>query len=361
MERDKRSRIGQLGHALTASGMLAFMINAATIACAGDSIRPIEPTRASFEKKLQDGAPTAPLVLHVVSPPATDIAIDQFVHDHYAWLDTTAHSIHRLLVLLAGTGQFPAQFLFVQREAARLGYHVIGLEYVNSGGIAKLCPPTSDPARCYEDVRLEIIDGVDRSPLVSVNAANSIDNRLDKVLAYLATQYPGEGWSQFRDSNGAKWPLIAVAGLSVGGGEAAMIAKIRVVDRVLMFSAVPDSIGRASVPWVGGTHRTPTDRYFGLAHNRDGFFLPILAGWDSLGLSAFGPAMLVDASEPPYEFSHMLVTARTPVGGFVGLNAHGSTATDSFTPLDATGTPFLLSAWRYMLSASPRNPGGPPP
>jgi len=247
MERDKRSRIGQLGHALTASGMLAFMINAATIACAGDSIRPIEPTRASFEKKLQDGAPTAPLVLHVVSPPATDIAIDQFVHDHYAWLDTTAHSIHRLLVLMAGTGQFPAQFLFVQREAARLGYHVIGLEYVNSGGIAKLCPPTSDPARCYEDVRLEIIDGVDRSPLVSVNAANSIDNRLDKVLAYLATQYPGEGWSQFRDSNGAKWPLIAVAGLSVGGGEAAMIAKIRVVDRVLMFSAVPDSIGRASV------------------------------------------------------------------------------------------------------------------
>ena len=55
--------------------------------------------------------------------------------------------------------------------------------------------------------------------------------------------------------------------------------------------------------------------------------------------------------------SHMLVTGLTPQGGFVGLNAHGSTATDSFTPLAADGTTLLFDAWRYMLSASPKEPG----
>jgi hypothetical protein len=338
--------------------IVAVFTAVATLACANDTVRTVEPSSVRVQQSLNVTESSAPLVLHVVPPQATDPAIDQFLDNHYVWLDTSAHSIHRLLVLMTGTGQVPAQFLFVEREAARLGYHVIGLEYVNSGGIAKLCPPTPDPASCFENVRLEVIDGIDRSPLVSVNPTNSIDNRLEKLLRLLAAQHSGEGWSQFLDGNGIKWPLIAVAGLSVGGGEAAMLAKIRLVDRVVMFSAVPDSIGKGSVPWVG-THRTPIDRYFGLAHNRDGFFLPILAGWDSLGLAAFGPTVLVDGSEPPYDFSHMLVTGRTPVGGFVGLNAHGSTATDSFTPLAADGTPYLLDAWRYMLSALPRHPGTP--
>jgi len=355
MPTSSKSLVGRARTTMTASAISALLVGVAALGC-GDSVRPIEPRRVTVTRNDRVNESSSPLVVHVVSPPATDPAIDQFVHDHYAWLDTAQHPIHRLLVLMTGTGQFPAHFLFVQKEAARLGYHVIGLEYVNSGGIAKLCRPTTDPARCYEDVRLEIIDGIDRSPLVSVSQANSIDNRLEKLLEFLAVHFPDEGWEQFRNSDGPKWPLIAVAGLSVGGGEAAMIAKLRLVDRVLMFSAVPDSIGKGSVPWVG-SHRTPSDRYYGLAHNRDGFFLPILAGWDSLGLSAFGQPVLVDTAEPPYGYTHMLVTGRTPVGGFVGLNAHGSTATDSFTPLGLDGRPLLLDAWRYMLSASPRRSG----
>jgi len=346
----------------TRLGQMRILLVAASLGCASDSTRPIDPAArrviASRANDLQRNASSVPLVVHIVPPQLTDPAINQFLDNHYAWLDTSAHSNHKLLVLMTGTGQFPAQFLFVQKEAARLGYHVIGLEYVNSGGIAKLCPPTPDPASCFENVRLEVIDGVDRSPLVAVNPANSIDNRLNKLLQFLAAQYSGEGWSQFFNDSGTKWPLVAVAGLSVGGGEAAMIAKIRIVDRVLMFSAVPDSIGKQSVPWVA-THKTPTERYYGLAHNRDGFFLPILAAWDSIGLSAFRGPVVVEGSAPPYGDSHMLVTGLTPVGGFVGLNAHGSTATDSFTPLAADGTPLLLDAWRYMLSATPRHPGAP--
>ena len=110
-----------------------------------------------------------------------------------------------------------------------------------------------------------------------------------------------------------------------------------------------------AVRTVDRGHATPTNRYFGLVHQQDGFFLPILAGWDSIGMRAFGDPVQVETSEPPYGGTHMLMTDLTPVGGFVGLNAHGSTATDKFTQLDAAGVPRLLDAWRYMLTASPRN------
>jgi len=40
-----------------------------------------------------------------------------------------------------------------------------------------------------------------------------------------------------------------------------------------------------------------------------------------------------------------------PRGGFVGMNAHGSTAIDNLTPLGADGSPVLRDAWRYLLTA----------
>ena len=50
---------------------------------------------------------------------------------------------------------------------------------------------------CQWKVRREIITGVDTSPLVDVNAANSIVNRLEKLLSYLGAYYPKEGWGQY--------------------------------------------------------------------------------------------------------------------------------------------------------------------
>jgi len=335
-----------------------LLVALATLACDHPSVSPVAPTNSSAQiEKSQAELSTAPLIEHVVSPPATDPAINAAFGNHYAWLDSTAKSNHRLLVVLPGTAQAADQFLLIQKLAARLGYHVIGLSFPTSpGGLAKICPLSVDPSACFENARLELLDGIDRSPDVNVSPANGIDNRLIKLLQHLVAQYPEEKWSQYVDEGGPKWPLIALAGLSLGGGEAAMIAKLRLVDRVMMFSSVPDSIGTQSAPWVVG-HVTPANRYFGLVHEQDGFFLPILAAWDSIGMRSFGGPVQVETSEPPYGGTHMLMTNLTPVGGFVGLNAHGSTATDKFTQLDAAGVPRLLDAWRYMLTASPRQSG----
>ena len=69
-------------------------------------------------------------------------------------------------VVGSATPQRPAQFQLVQQEAARVGYHVVGLMYVNSGGIAQTCPADPDPATCYENARVEVVDGIDRRPIV---------------------------------------------------------------------------------------------------------------------------------------------------------------------------------------------------
>jgi hypothetical protein len=307
-----------------------------------------EPRSPSFEAT---ATAAATLVLHVVAPQVTDPAIDQGLDDHYVWLDTTARSNHKLFVFLPGTGQNPSLFQLVQQEAARLGYHVIGLMYPTGGGLAKACPTTPDPSACYENARLEIIDGIARVAFLNVNVANSIDNRLTKLLQYLTRQYPDEAWDRFLLQDQPKWSQIAVSGHSQGGGNAAMIAKIHLVARVVLFSSVTDSIHAEAPSWVA-THVTPTERYYGIAHDRDGFYRPIRAGWDSLGLAVFGPPAMPETSNPPYDGTHMLVTDLVPrPNGFVGTNAHGSPSNDLNTPLGPDGTPLLLAAWRYLLTA----------
>src|SRR5437867_2180430 len=315
------------------------------LACNPD--KPVGPRSPAFDAT---ETPAAPLVLHVVAPQATDAAIDKFLDDHYAWFDTTARSNHKLFVFLPGAGQNLSTFLLVQQGAARLGYHVIGLMYPTAGGLAKVCPTAPDPTACYQNTRLEIIDGIDRNGVVGVNVPNSIDNRLTKLLQYLALQYPDEGWDRFLLQDELKWSQIAVSGHSQGGGNAAMIAKIRLVARVVLFSSVTDSIHAEAPSWVA-THVTPAERYYGIAHDRDGFYRPIRAGWDSLGLGVFGAPATPETSSPPYGGTHTFVTDLTPQGGFVGTNAHGAPSNDLNTPLGPNGTPLLRDAWRYLLTA----------
>ena len=317
------------------------------LALACNPEKPVGPQSPTF-----DAAETlvAPLVLHTVAPQTTDPAIDRALDNHYVWLDTTAKSNHKLFVFLPGTGQNPSIFQLVQQEAARLGYHVIGLMYPTGGGLAKACPTTPDPSACYENARLEIIDGIDRVAFMDVNVANSIDNRLTKLLQYLTLHYPDEGWDRFLLRDKPKWSQIAVSGHSGGGGNAAMIAKIRLVARVVLFSSVTDSMHAEAPSWLA-THLTPVERYYGIAHDRDVFYRPIRAGWDSLGLRVFGAPATPETSSPPYDGTHTFVTDLMPQGGFVDNNAHGVPSNDLNTPLGPDGTPLLRDAWRYLLTA----------
>ena len=99
----------------------------------------------------------------------------------------------------------------------RLGYHTVFLAYRNEAPIAasptaaipgcgNLPDKESAPADCAINARTETphrCRSGDISPIVNVNRANSIENRLNKLLAYLARTRPAaEGWGQFVDAGG---------------------------------------------------------------------------------------------------------------------------------------------------------------
>ena len=306
-------------------------------------------------------AEPAPLVPRLIVPQTTAPEITwigtvnpQFNH-HYVWLDPSQVSNPKLFVFMPGAGGRPRGYQRVQQEAARLGYHVIGLMYQNDVAVVENCSGSPDPD-CSGNMRLEMIDGVDRSPLLDVNQANSIDNRLTKLLLYLAAQYPDERWGRFLEEGVPKWSQIAFGGHSLGAAQAALIGKIRQVERVVMLSG-PTDVQVPDVPdaWVS-IGETPAAKYFGLFHQREPFAQWILRNLRTLELDRFGESVAPDLAESPYGGTHILATDLEPQGGYSGTNAHRSTAIDFVTPLDADGTPLLRAAWRYMLGETPLGP-----
>jgi len=301
----------------------------------------------------ENGPSRSPL-LHLVKPLETDAALNNslWLQDHYVWVDRE-RSNGRLFVFMVGNGNTNSQFQLLPQEAARLGYRVIVLTYPNSFAIGPICAKSLDSA-CQEKVRLEIIDGIDRTPVIDIGPVDSIDNRLTRVLRFLTTSYPQEGWSRFlrgsRTNGTPKWSKVAVGGFSFGSMQAALIGKLRQVDRVAMFGATLDGSGGAPGNWVAPGETSP-ERYYGLLHRQDSMVVQGIANWTALGLLAFGPFVDEASAAPPYGGTHALVTDRLPLSGTY-VNAHGSVARDDYTPRAKDGTtPALRDAWRYVLAA----------
>ncbi|MFN7956536.1 MAG: hypothetical protein U0610_32820 [bacterium] len=279
------------------------------------------------------------MLVHVIDPSSTDPAISSSFDSHQTFLETAVAPNGKLLLFLPGTDAEPRAYQRLLAAAAAIGYHAIGLAYPNSESVATLCD--GDPA-CYEPVRLEIFDGVDRSDRVSVDAANSIENRTVRLLQYLAANFPNEGWDEFLANGALRYGAITVAGHSQGGGEAAMIAKIRTVSRVAMFSAPIDAVDGVSAPWINTANETPANRYFGFAHESDPAFADIATNWQSLGMGSAADRVLVDNTAAPYGGAHQLETALSV------SRPHNSTAVDSDTPT-TLGQPIYRDVWRTVL------------
>jgi hypothetical protein len=300
-------------------------------------------------------------VLHTVAPQATDPAIDRALADHYVWLDTTGRGNPKLLVFMPGANNTPSSWQRFEQEAARLGYHVIGLMYQNDVEVVNRCGGSFNPVghsldpNCSGDIRLEVLTGDDSSNIVNVTPANSIDNRLTKLLVYLDAQFPQEGWSQFLEDGAPKWSQIAVSGQSQGAGQAALIGKLRHVDRVVMFSGPPDArVPEVADPWIA-IGATPVAKYFALFHQRDHLVVGIRANLAALDLQLFGEPVMAELNDPPYGGTHIITTDLRPTLGYDAPNApHQSTARDNNTPIGPDGTPMLRDAWRYLLGEPPR-------
>jgi hypothetical protein len=330
------------------------LITLAFVGCQeGADVPSAPPNNARVMSHVVDDA-AASLVPRLVSPQATDAeitwvpAINPQINHHYVWLDPS-EQVDRLFVFLPATGGRPAGTQLVQQEAARLGYHVIGLMYQNNVAVEAVCKGHPD-RNCSRDLRLEVVDGIDRSSFVAVTPPNSIENRLTKLLLYLDAQFPDEGWSRFLKDGEPKWSKIVVGGVSQGAGHAAIIGTIRRVARVVMLAGPPDSRVPEEVDaWVS-IGATRAVRYFALFHQRDAFGAGIRANLAAFGLARFGDPLVAELSAPQYGGTHTLVTDFLPANGSYA-SAHLSVVTDQFTPLGPDGTPLLRDAWRYLMGA----------
>ncbi len=286
----------------------------------------------------QPAQPADPvLVEHIVTPRQTDASLNTYNEPHYAYVHPQKTPRNRLLVFLPGTGAEPKNYRLLVQRAASMGYHAIGLMYPNEPAVNQLCAASGD-VTSHSRARLEIIDGTDRHPGVQVNAANSIIQRLAKLIGYLHQQYPSEQWGQYLSGAMPVWERITVSGHSQGAGHAGVIGKHYPVQRVIMFSGM-DFLTNGQIPdWVNNT--TGKEKYFALHHEQDELLdiTMVKKGWQFLGMGT-----PVDAAGP-FNQVNTITTTLPPGAGFAG-RYHNATVVDVFLPKNGG----LDAAWNYLL------------
>ncbi len=279
--------------------------------------------------------------VYKISPQITDFSIDKWLEPHYVAIDRSKSLRGKLFVFFSGSNGTPTRYHPLMNRASEAGYHAINLCYPNSWTVGGLCQDSRDPD-CHEDVRLDIIDGGKRSNIVQIDYHNCIVNRLVKLLQYLNQRHPDEGWIDYIEGDTPKWKLMILGGHSQGGGQAAMIAKMYMVERVIMFAAPVDysQVLKIPAPWISRESETPSNRYYGFVHFQDRGFKRIRRAWKLLGMAKHGPIVNMDEQRPPYNDSHRLITNSIPDDH---RNYHLSVITDENS--------ILGEVWNYLLDS----------
>ena len=291
---------------------------------------------------------------------------------HQIFVNQFVPSRNKLLVFLPGTGGRPKDhYSEFCKTAANEGYHVIGLVYKNITSISSICGTmaTADTL-CSENARMEIIYGTDLSQEVEVDAANSILNRLTRLLYYLASNYPAKGWEQYIDATtmSLHWENIALAGHSQGGGHAALIARDNIVNRVLFFNCPSDANLNIPTPlnqpsWFYDPHITPDSCYYAFYHQQNGG-ANRLAIYNLFGLGNYGEAVNVDITSPDYNYTHILYSDSTSFDYDTYINhtcdetppinptynPHSDIIIDCEIPRDVFNNNPYEEVWQYMLT-----------
>jgi hypothetical protein len=269
-----------------------------------------------------------------IAPEQTDADVAAVHGPHIAVYDPQVASNHRLFVFLVGTGAKAESSLTIDSAFAGWGYRAISLDYENTV-LAASCVHSTDIA-CFDDYREAIVTGAPVSAKITVDRANAILNRLQKLLVYLAQHDPEGGWGEFVADGKPDWSRIVIAGHSQGSGHAAYIGKMFRVDRVLMFSGPQDFLEGFDkpAPWQARASATPPSRYFAFLNENDPFNVhhQIANCAELMGLS--NPETLTVDSGGEISGEHQILINDLTTG------PHGSTLRPQFEKV-----------WKYMVTA----------
>ena len=283
----------------------------------------------------QDATASDNLVTYRIRPSAIDTTVRRFDEPHFVVFDRAVRADAPLLVFLPGTGGRPQNTSAFATVAAKQGYRVIGLEYVDTPAVAQICPREPDPD-CSEKVRRKRLYGDDVTSLIDDRAGECIVARLTTLLAALDRDHPDEGWAQYLKDGRPDWVHIAVSGLSQGAGMAAYIAQHTTVARVVLFSSPWDNYGRyhTLAPWVKhGNGLTPADRWYGAYHRKEATAELIARAYSELRIPN----------------AHVHVFTLEPAAANSANPYHPSVVANGATPRAQDGTPAYAEAWRAML------------
>lgn len=290
------------------------------------------------------------IVTTVIDPQKTDPAIDAGPSHLAATLNAPFSA--NLIVFLPGTGGTPADYSFFINRAAGFGFPVLGLAYPNATAINTLCATTND-INCFEDTRNEIIDGTPRSAFVSVNRANSIENRLIQALRYLAATQPGLGWDRYYSGNAIRWDRIIISGHSQGAGHAGLIAKRYFTARAVLFAGMDYSERLNQLaPWMAKPSATPTAATFAMCHTLDmtiDYATISSKAWPAQGINIYGPIVAADGPNPSFFSTRTLTAISIPPPG---APPHGVIVSNNIRLMPVSVQNQYIEAWRYLLSGA---------
>lgn len=199
-----------------------------------------------------------------ISPPDTGAGIVTARGPHRLLVDTEAPSNGLLLVTLGGTNSKPSDLGAIGDLAGRLGYKVAALDYPNSV-ISTKAREVGFPDG-FTEFREEVVVGTPVSPIVEVDATNSIENRLLALLMSGDTDF-----AEFVQEGEVRWDKIVVAGHSQGSGHAAYLGKRHRLQAVLLFAGPQDTGARGVSPWLSLAGATPPESFLALLHRNDFF------------------------------------------------------------------------------------------
>jgi len=163
-----------------------------------------ERERANLHIKPERG-----LVVYTIAPKDVDSSVTRFLKDNYVMYRRSSSPQAELLVFLPGTFGRPANVQFFLATAAEAGYRAIGLEYDDVPAVAQACESDADPT-CSQRFREKRAYGNNVTNDIDDTPEESIVNRLTKLLVYLNTAHPGDGWDGYLENGAPKWSRIAL-------------------------------------------------------------------------------------------------------------------------------------------------------
>lgn len=315
------------------------------------------PTPCAAQAPTEEVQTKAALEGIAILPSRTDPEIQTFDFPHHLHVDrdiVIRHAQdkpaerHELVLWLTGTGGRSRGAEEFCKLAAGQGYHVIKLMYPDDIP-ASFCRRDEDP-QAFENFRMSIIAG-GKSPRITITRADSIENRLIKLLESLKKMRARENWGQFLDeAGGIRWEKLVPAGQSQGGGHAFLIGMKHRVARVIATGAPKDwsLVSQGPAAWLLAESATPKDLFFTFNHEQDHQGCSPADQWAILkafGLTQFGPVTSVDQTPSPYGHSRSLSTNH-PGGKLESGPAHTSVIANRNADL-------FKPVWLYMLTEPP--------